>query len=103
MLIRKLHSFYEKINKNGGPEEDRGFVYVWCEDLKLDKIGLLNLGEYWCWFYNSWKLVTPALHHMVAQFTFGKSLPNAINVDKWDLVLGKSEHAASHHPKNHSG
>ena len=46
MLIRKLHSFYEKINKNGGPEEDRGFVCVWCEDLKLDKIGLLNLGEY---------------------------------------------------------
>ena len=47
---------------------------VWCEDLKLDKIGLLNLGEYWCWFYDSWKLVSPALPHMVAQFTFGKSL-----------------------------
>ena len=31
------------MNKNGGPKEDRGFVCVWCEDLKLDKIGLLNL------------------------------------------------------------
>ena len=29
-------------NKNGGPKEDRG-VCVWCEDLKLDNIGLLNL------------------------------------------------------------
>ena len=72
---------------------------MWCEDLKLDKIGQLN----WCWFYDSWKLVSPALPHMVAQFTFGKSLTNAIDVDKWDKVLGKSEHAASHHTKNHSG
>ena len=32
----------------------------------LDKIGLLNLGEYWCWFYGSRKLVSPALLHMVA-------------------------------------
>ena len=34
-----------KMNKNGGPEEDQGLC-VWCEDLRLDKIGLLNLGEY---------------------------------------------------------
>ena len=52
---------------------------MWCEDLKLN-----NFDEYECWFYNSWKLVSPALPHKVAQFTFGKSLPNAINVDKWD-------------------
>ena len=78
-----------------------GVLCVWCEDLKLNKIGLLSLGEYWCWFYGFRKLVSPALPHMVAQFTFGKSLSNAIDVDKW--VLGKSEHAASHHTKNHSG
>ena len=59
-------------------------VCVWCGGLKLDKIGLLNLGEYWCWFYGFRKLVSPALPHMVAQFTFGKSLTNAIDVDKWD-------------------
>ena len=41
-------------------------VCVWCGGLKLDKIGLLNLGEYWCWFYDSWNLVSPALPHMVA-------------------------------------
>ena len=41
-------------------------VCVWCGGLKLDKIGLLNLGEYWCWFYGSQKLVSPALPHMVA-------------------------------------
>ena len=46
-------------------------VCVWCGGLKLDKIGLLNLGEYWCWFYGSRKLVSPALPHMVAQFTLG--------------------------------
>ena len=61
-----------------------GVLCVWCEDLKLDKIGLLSLGEYWCWFYSFQKLVSPALPLMVAQFTFGKSLLNAIDVDKWD-------------------
>ena len=34
-----------KVNKNGGPEEDRGLC-VWCEGLRLNKIGLLTLGEY---------------------------------------------------------
>ena len=34
-----------KVNKNGGPEEDWGLC-VWCESLRLDKIGLLNLSEY---------------------------------------------------------
>ena len=37
-----------------------------CEGLKLDKIGLLNLGEYWYGLYGSRKLVSPALIHMVA-------------------------------------
>ena len=41
-------------------------VCVWCGGLRLEKIGLLNLGEYWCWFYGSWKLVSPTLPHMVA-------------------------------------
>ena len=41
-------------------------VYMWCGGLKLEKIGLLNLGEYWCWFYGFQKLVSPALPHMVA-------------------------------------
>ena len=41
-------------------------VCVWCGGLKLDKIGLPNLGEYWYWFYGFWKLVSPALPHMVA-------------------------------------
>ena len=41
-------------------------VCVWCGGLRLDKIGLLNLSEYWCWFYGSWKLVSPTLPHMVA-------------------------------------
>ena len=52
---------------------------MWCGDLKLD-----NFAEYECWFYNSWKLVSAALPHMVAQITLGKSLSNAIDVDKWD-------------------
>ena len=58
------YSFY-KNGQNGGPEEDRGLC-VWCGGLKLDKIGLPNLGEYWCWFYGFRKLVSPALPHMVA-------------------------------------
>ena len=41
-------------------------VCVWCGGLRLDKSRLLNLGEYWCWFYSSQKLVSPALLHMVA-------------------------------------
>ena len=41
-------------------------VCVWCGGLRLDKIGLLNLGEYWCGFYGSRKLVSPALLHIVA-------------------------------------
>ena len=31
-----------KNEQNGGPEEDWGLC-VWCGDLKLDNIGLLNL------------------------------------------------------------
>ena len=41
-------------------------ICVWCGGLRLDKIGLLNLGEYWCGFYGSRKLVSPALLHIVA-------------------------------------
>ena len=81
-IIYKKECFY----KNGGPEEDQGFLCVRCESLKLDKIGLLNLGEYWFRLYSSRKSVSPSpsLLHMVAQFTFAKSLPNAIDIDKWD-------------------
>ena len=42
------------------------YVCVWCEGLRLDKIGLLNLGEYWYGLYGSRKLVSPALLHIVA-------------------------------------
>ena len=77
------NNYFMKIFKNCGPEEDQDFG-VWCECLKLDKIGLLSPGEYWFWLYGSQKLVSssPSLLHMVAQFTFGKSLSNAMS-NEW--------------------
>ena len=42
MSLLKHYTVFTKINKNGGPEEDRGLC-VWCEDLKLDNTGLLNI------------------------------------------------------------
>ena len=44
LLLNKNYNY--KSEQKGGPEEDRGFVCVWCEGLRLGKIGLLNLGEY---------------------------------------------------------
>ena len=40
-LLNKDYNY--KNEQNGGPEEDRDFVCVWCGGLRLDKVGLLNL------------------------------------------------------------
>ena len=42
-LLNENYNYKSK--QNGGPEEDHGLC-VWCEGLRLDRIGLLNLSEY---------------------------------------------------------
>ena len=63
-LLKRKTTVFMKMNKMVVLK--RTGICVWCGGLRLDKIGLLNLGEYWSWFYGSQKLVSPALPHMVA-------------------------------------
>ena len=71
-----------KVNKNGGPEEDRGLCVVWRPEARQD------------WVTEPWWVLMLVLQLLEAGKSYttshggtvhlGKSLSNVIDVDKWD-------------------